>query len=141
MGIPLKKVAKRWMKEPGFKEGYDALEDEFALASQLIEARSRAGLTQAEVAEKMGTSQSTVARLESGGAKPSLFRAPSRRTASSSTLSCREPWKAATSSAWAARFMLVFPAAPMRKAFASFAPCSRPTTTKCSPCQSPDACT
>jgi transcriptional regulator with XRE-family HTH domain len=72
MGIPLKKVAKRWMKEPGFKKGYDALEDEFALASQLIEARSRAGLTQAEVAERMGTSQSTVARLESGGAKPSL---------------------------------------------------------------------
>ena len=72
MGIPLKKVAKRWMKEPVFKEGYDALEDEFALASQLIEARSRAGLTQAEVAERMGTSQSTVARLESGGAKPSL---------------------------------------------------------------------
>jgi transcriptional regulator with XRE-family HTH domain len=72
MAIPFKKVAKRWMKEPGFKAGYDALEDEFALASQLIEARSRAGLTQAEVAERMGTSQSTVARLESGGAKPSL---------------------------------------------------------------------
>jgi transcriptional regulator with XRE-family HTH domain len=48
------------------------LEDAFALASQLIEARSRAGLTQAEVAERMGTSQSTAARLESGGAKPSL---------------------------------------------------------------------
>jgi transcriptional regulator with XRE-family HTH domain len=72
MTIPLQKVAKRWMKEPGFKEGYDALEEEFSLASQLIEARSRAGLTQAEVAERMGTSQSTVARLESGGAKPSL---------------------------------------------------------------------
>ena len=66
MTIPLKKVAKRWMKEPGFKEGYDTLEEEFSLASQLIEARSRAGLTQAEVAERMGTSQSTVARLEGG---------------------------------------------------------------------------
>jgi hypothetical protein len=43
MGIPLKKVAKRWMQEPGFKEGYDALEEEFSLASQLIEARARAG--------------------------------------------------------------------------------------------------
>jgi transcriptional regulator with XRE-family HTH domain len=72
MGIPLKKVAKRWMKESGFKKGYEALEEEFSLASQLIEARARAGLTQAEVAERMGTSQSTVARLESGGAKPSL---------------------------------------------------------------------
>lgn len=72
MAIALKKVAKRWMKEPGFKEGYDALDEEFALASQLIEARSRAGLTQAELAKRMGTSQSTVARLESGAAKPSL---------------------------------------------------------------------
>jgi transcriptional regulator with XRE-family HTH domain len=59
------------MKEPGFKEGHDALEEEFSLASQFIQARVRAGLTQAEVADRMGTSQSTVARLESGSAKPS----------------------------------------------------------------------
>jgi transcriptional regulator with XRE-family HTH domain len=72
MGIPLRKIAKRWMKEPGFKEGHDALEEEFSLASQFIQARVRAGLTQAEVADRMGTSQSTVARLESGSAKPSL---------------------------------------------------------------------
>lgn len=72
MGVQLKSIAKRWMKEPGFKKGYDALEEEFSLASQLIEARSRAGLTQAEVAVRMGTSQSTIARLESGAAKPSL---------------------------------------------------------------------
>lgn len=72
MGIQLKKIAKRWMKEPGFKEGYNALDEEFSLARQLIDARARAGLTQAEVAQRMGTSQSTVARLESGGAKPSL---------------------------------------------------------------------
>jgi DNA-binding XRE family transcriptional regulator len=72
MGVPLKSIAKRWMKEPGFKKGYDALEEEFSLASQLIKARSRAGLTQAEVAERMGTSQSSIARLESGAAKPSL---------------------------------------------------------------------
>jgi len=72
MPIPPKKTAKRWMKEPGFKEGYDALDEEFNLASQLIEARTRAGLTQSEVAERMGTSQSTVARLESAAAQPSL---------------------------------------------------------------------
>ena len=34
MTIPLKKVARRWMKERGFKEGYEALEDEFALANE-----------------------------------------------------------------------------------------------------------
>ncbi len=72
MTIPVKKIIRRWMKEPGFKAGYDALEEEFAMASLLIEARTRAHLTQAELAEKMGTSQSTVARLESGKAKPSL---------------------------------------------------------------------
>ena len=72
MGIALKKVAKRWMKEPGFKEGYEALEEEFSVASLLIEARTRSHLTQAELAERMGTSQSTIARLESGKAKPTL---------------------------------------------------------------------
>jgi transcriptional regulator with XRE-family HTH domain len=72
MTIPVSKLKKRWMKEPGFKKGYDALEAEFALASMLIEARTRAKLSQAELAERMGTSQSTIARLESGLAKPSL---------------------------------------------------------------------
>ncbi len=72
MAIAARKIIKRWMKEPGFKEGYDALAEEFELASLLIEARSRSNLTQAELAEKMGTSQSTIARLESGKAKPSL---------------------------------------------------------------------
>jgi len=72
MGIPLRKITKRWMKEPGFREGYDSFEEEFAVASMLIAARTRANLTQAELAEKMGTSQSTIARLESGAAKPSL---------------------------------------------------------------------
>lgn len=71
-GIPISKLKKRWMKEPGFKEGYDALEPEFALASILIEARTKARLSQQELATKMGTSQSAIARLESGVAKPSL---------------------------------------------------------------------
>jgi transcriptional regulator with XRE-family HTH domain len=71
MGIPISKLKKRWMKEPGFKGGYDALEAEFAVASILIEARTKAKLSQQEVAKKMGTSQSTIARLESGAAKPS----------------------------------------------------------------------
>ena len=72
MGIPLKKVATRWLKQPGFRKGYEALEEEFAIASMLIEARTRANLTQAELAGKMGTSQSTIARLESATAQPSM---------------------------------------------------------------------
>ena len=72
MAIPVSKLKKRWMKEPGFKDGYDVLGKEFALASMLIGARMKAKLSQAELAVRMGTSQSTVARLESGAAKPSL---------------------------------------------------------------------
>ena len=72
MSVSLKKIAKRWLKEPGFRQGYEALEEEFFVASLLISARARANLTQAELAERMGTSQSTIARLESGTAQPSL---------------------------------------------------------------------
>lgn len=59
------------MANPQFREAYDALEEEFRLAKEMIVARSRAGLTQSEVAERMNTSQSTVARLESGKGNPS----------------------------------------------------------------------
>ena len=59
------------LKDPAFKKAYDALEEEFALASALIGARARAKLSQEEVARRMGTSQSAVARMESGRALPS----------------------------------------------------------------------
>ena len=72
MSIPIRKLKKRWMEEPGFKAGYDALQEEFTIASVLIEARVRAHLSQQQLAERMGTSQSTIARLESGTAKPSF---------------------------------------------------------------------
>jgi transcriptional regulator with XRE-family HTH domain len=56
---------------PEFRAEYDALEDEFALATAMIEARTRAALTQTEVAARMGTTQAVIARLESGRTKPS----------------------------------------------------------------------
>jgi hypothetical protein len=45
--ITLGNLKRKWMKEPGFKEGYDALAPEFEVASLLIEARTRAKLSQA----------------------------------------------------------------------------------------------
>ena len=54
-------------KRRGFKKAYDALELEYAVASQMLKARSRAGLTQDIVAERMGTTKSAVSRLESAG--------------------------------------------------------------------------
>lgn len=50
----------------GFKEAYDALAFEYEIVDQMLKARSRAGLTQDAVAEKMGTTKSAVSRLESG---------------------------------------------------------------------------
>lgn len=69
--IPVEETAKEWMKDAEFRAAYDALEDEFALASALIKARGDADLTQEQVAAAMGTSQAFVARLESGKVLPS----------------------------------------------------------------------
>lgn len=63
---------KRWMKEPKYRKAYEALEDEFAVAKAVIAARNRAGLTQMELALKMGTTQPAVARMEGGRIQPSL---------------------------------------------------------------------
>ena len=51
----------------GFTEAYDALELEYAVVNQMLKARSRAGLTQDVVAERMGTTKSAISRLESAG--------------------------------------------------------------------------
>lgn len=62
----------KWMKDPDYRQAYDALEGEFVLAAAVIEARKRAGLTQQELARKMGTTQPVVARIESGRGRPSM---------------------------------------------------------------------
>ena len=62
---------KNWMKDSKYWREYDALEEEFSLVAALIEARTRAGLTQEQVAQRMKTTQAVIARLEGGGSKPS----------------------------------------------------------------------
>jgi len=71
MTIPFSDLKKKWMKDPAFRQHYEELGSEFELVRSLIEARIAAGLTQEELANRMGTSQPVVARLESGH-KPSL---------------------------------------------------------------------
>lgn len=61
----------KWMEKPSYKAEYDVLEEEFALMEALLTARTQAQLTQEQVAERMETSQATIARLESGKIKPS----------------------------------------------------------------------
>jgi ribosome-binding protein aMBF1 (putative translation factor) len=69
--IPVEESFARWRKDPEYMKEYDALEEEFARAQMVIGARAHADLSQAELAERMGTSQSAIARLESGRIKPS----------------------------------------------------------------------
>lgn len=62
---------EEWSRDPDYREACDRLGPEFELSRSLIEARTRARLTQAELAERMKTTPSVVARLESGRARPS----------------------------------------------------------------------
>jgi ribosome-binding protein aMBF1 (putative translation factor) len=59
-----RQMVDEWKQEPEFKAAYDELEMEFTLLRELLLARQQAGLTQAEVAEKMGTKPPAVTRLE-----------------------------------------------------------------------------
>ena len=69
--IPVEEAIARWRKDPAYMKAYDALDEEFALTAEIIKARAKAGLTQAELAKRMKTTQGAIARLESGAALPS----------------------------------------------------------------------
>lgn len=69
-----KELKARALKRAKVKTEYDRLGEEFALLDEFLRARAAAGVTQAEVAARIGTTQSAIARLESGKGKhsPSL---------------------------------------------------------------------
>jgi ribosome-binding protein aMBF1 (putative translation factor) len=69
--IPLETLFAEWRKDPDYVREFEAHAEEFALATALIGARAQAGLTQAELAERMGTTQSAIARMEGGKGRPS----------------------------------------------------------------------
>ena len=58
---------KKALKRQEFRQAYEGLAEEYALAREMLAARSRSGLTQEAVAELMGTTKSAVSRLEAGG--------------------------------------------------------------------------
>ena len=69
--VPVEEAAQDWMQRPEFVAAYEALEDEFALASALIKARGDAEMSQEQVAAAMGTTLAAIARLEGGTTRPS----------------------------------------------------------------------
>jgi transcriptional regulator with XRE-family HTH domain len=78
---------RRALARPDVREAYDELEEEFVYLDELLKARAAAGLTQAELAERVGTSQSAIARLESVGSRHSPSIATLQRYAKA--LGCR----------------------------------------------------
>ena len=68
----LKQLKQRFMEDPEFRAEYARADEEYALIEALVRARTAAKLTQAEVALRLGTTQSAVARLESGRVSPSF---------------------------------------------------------------------
>ena len=69
--IPVEESFAEWRKDPEYVAAYNAIEDEFALAAEMIRARANASLTQEQLAERMHATQAVIARLESGRVKPS----------------------------------------------------------------------
>ena len=92
--------AKRMADDPAYMDAYEALDEEFALVSVLINARMRARLTQSEIASRMGTTESAVSRLESGRVKPSTRTLERYAKATGHRLSIKlEPMRPALQSA------------------------------------------
>ena len=67
-----KTLKKELLKNPKVAAEYAKLEPRYKLISQLIEARNKKGITQEQLAEKVGTRQSAIARLEAGNVSPSI---------------------------------------------------------------------
>lgn len=68
----LKALKRELLASPAVASAYEDQNTEFSIVRELIAARMRAGLTQGEIAERMGTTQSAVARLEGGKRTPSM---------------------------------------------------------------------
>lgn len=60
------------LKDPEFQAEYDALEPEFSFMQAMIDARRETGMTQKQLAEKTGISQSDISKFESGSGNPSI---------------------------------------------------------------------
>ena len=67
-----KDLRKELLQDPEVKKEYDALELEFSIIEQILRKRLEKGLSQKQLAEKIGTKQSAISRLEGGNSNPSV---------------------------------------------------------------------
>ena len=67
-----KQTKAKWIKNPAFKKAYDELGVEFGLIDAMIRYRLEKGITQKQLAQRIGTKQSSIARFESGDYNPTL---------------------------------------------------------------------
>ena len=65
-------LEKELLSDPATKKEFDKLVPRYTVISEVIKARIKNKLTQSEIAKKVGTKQSAIARLESGNINPSL---------------------------------------------------------------------
>ena len=82
-----KELKSRALKRADVKDAYDRLHDECTFLDEFLKARSSAGITQAEIARRIGTTQSAIARLESGKGRHSPSMATLQKYAHA--LGCR----------------------------------------------------
>ncbi|MDO9509417.1 MAG: helix-turn-helix transcriptional regulator [Thermovirgaceae bacterium] len=67
-----KEVKKDLLRDPETASAYDELQEEFSFIASMIEARQKKGLSQADLAARIGTTQGNISRLESGRHNPSM---------------------------------------------------------------------
>ena len=66
------KLKSEALKDPKIKEAYDSFELDFSIIRQILDKRLKRGISQKDLAKKIGTGQSAISRLESGNYNPTL---------------------------------------------------------------------
>ena len=72
MGKSFRETLNELMQDPDFKAEYDALEPEFQVIRAMLSGRESANMTQKELAEKTGSAQADISRIENGNGNPSI---------------------------------------------------------------------
>ncbi len=69
---PWSELHDKWMKDPEYQKEYEALKPEYEFLEAIIKQRIKKGLTQKQLAERIGKQQSAIARFEAGTYSPTL---------------------------------------------------------------------